>query len=181
MYRGCIFNNAAIAARHAQVVRGVERVAIVDFDVHHADGTQDIFWGDPDVMVCSTHEMPLYPGTGKPAERGAHNQIVNVPLKAGDGGEAFLAAYTDIILPRLKAFRPNLVVLSAGFDAHQRDRLSHINLDEKDFGVVTRNLMDVAMGVCSGRIVSVVEGGYDLIGLALSVRAHVASLMGDIT
>ena len=176
---GCIFNNAAIAARHAQAVHGARKVAIVDFDVHHGDGTQDIFWSDPDVMVCSTHERPLYPGTGGPAERGSHNQIVNVALRAGDSGEAFHAAYADIILPRIAAFGPDLIVLSAGFDAHHRDRLSHIELHEDDFGKVTAALMTLARSVCDGRIVSILEGGYDLAGLSLSVRAHVRRLMGE--
>lgn len=175
---GGLFNKAAIAARHAQVAHGVERVAILDFDAHHGDGTQYIFWGDPDVMACSTHEMPLYPGTGKARERGAHGQVVNVPLKAGDGGEAFLTAWRDIILPRVTQFAPDLIVIAAGFDAHSEDRLSHLELRDEDYAAVTRAIMAVADKVCGGRVVSEVEGGYRLEPLARSVRAHALALMG---
>src|SRR5215831_14925454 len=117
----CLFNNAAIAARYAQSRHGLDRIAIVDFDVHHGNGTQQIFWSDPSVMYCSTHQMPLYPGTGSRSERGEHNTIVNAPLRPGDGGEQFRAAFETVILPRLRDFRPDLVVISAGFDAHMRD------------------------------------------------------------
>ena len=117
----CLFNNAAIAARHAQKRHGIERVAIVDFDVHHGNGTQDIFWSDPTVMYCSTHQMPLYPGTGAKDERGEHDTIVNAPLRPGDGGEEFREAFETVILPRLREFQPDLLVISAGFDAHMRD------------------------------------------------------------
>ena len=119
----CLFNNAAIAARHAQKQHGAERVAIVDFDVHHGNGTQDIFWDDKTVMYCSTHQMPLYPGTGAISERGEHDNIVNAPLRAGDGGEQFREAMETAILPRLRDFRPDLSIISAGFDAHTRDPL----------------------------------------------------------
>ncbi len=174
----CFFNQAAIAARHAQRAHGAARVAIVDFDVHHGNGTQDIFWDDPSVMYCSTHQMPLYPGTGAAGERGAHDSIINAPLRPGDGGEAFRAAMEARILPRLDAFAPDLVIISAGFDAHRRDPLAQIQLDETDFFWVTRRLMDVAERHAGGKIVSVLEGGYDLQGLALSAGAHVAALMG---
>jgi acetoin utilization deacetylase AcuC-like enzyme len=173
----CLFNNAAIAARHAQRRHGAERVAVVDFDVHHGNGSQDIFWNDPTVMYCSTHEMPLYPGTGAVSERGAHGTIVNAPLRAGDGGPEFREAFETTILPRLAAFRPDFIVISAGFDAHARDPLANLNLTESDFGWVTRMIMDVADGCAGGRVVSVLEGGYDLEGLARSVAAHVMVLM----
>jgi len=173
----CLFNNAAIAARHAQKRHGAERVAIIDFDVHHGNGTQEIFWSDPSVMYCSTHEMPLYPGTGAASERGAHDTIVNAPLRAGDGGEAFRAAVTQMILPRLDAFAPDLVVISAGFDAHVRDPLANLNLVEADYAWVTQQLMAVADKHAGGRVVSLLEGGYDLQGLARSVAAHVITLM----
>jgi acetoin utilization deacetylase AcuC-like enzyme len=173
----CLFNNAAIAARHAQRRHGAERVAVVDFDVHHGNGSQDIFWNDPTVMYCSTHEMPLYPGTGAVSERGAHGTIVNAPLRAGDGGPEFREAFETTILPRLAAFRPDFIVISAGFDAHTRDPLANLNLTEPDFGWVTRRIMDVADGCAGGRVVSVLEGGYDLEGLARSVAAHVMVLM----
>ncbi len=173
----CFFNTAAIIARHAQRRHGAERVAVVDFDVHHGNGTQEIFWSDPTVMYCSTHEMPLYPGTGTPSERGEHNTIVNAPLRAGDGGEQFREAFEIIILPRLIAFHPDVLVISAGFDAHMRDPLANLNLLEADFAWVTRRLMEIADTCGSGRIVSVLEGGYDLQGLSRSVAAHVTALM----
>jgi acetoin utilization deacetylase AcuC-like enzyme len=174
----CIFNTAAIIARHAQKKHGAERVAVVDFDVHHGNGTQEIFWSDPTVMYCSTHEMPLYPGTGARSERGLHDNIVNAPLRAGDGGEQFRAAFETAILPRALAFRPDLLVISAGFDAHMRDPLANLNLLEPDFAWATRKLMEVADASAGGRIVSVLEGGYDLQGLSRSVAAHVTALMG---
>ncbi|HET7848796.1 MAG TPA: histone deacetylase family protein [Pseudolabrys sp.] len=173
----CLFNNAAIAARHAQKKHGVERVAIVDFDVHHGNGSQDIFWPDASVMYCSTHEMPLYPGTGAVSERGEHNTIVNAPLRAGDGGDAFAEAFETVILPRLRGFKPELLIISAGFDAHTRDPLANLNLVEEDYAWVTQKLMDVADESADGRIVSVLEGGYDLQGLSRSVAAHVGELM----
>jgi acetoin utilization deacetylase AcuC-like enzyme len=173
----CFFNSAAIAARHAQKKHGAERVAIVDFDVHHGNGTQEIFWSDPTVMYCSTHEMPLYPGTGARSERGEHNTIVNAPLRAGDAGEAFRAAFEQTILPRLREFGPDLVVISAGFDAHLRDPLANLNLVEADYAWVTQKLMQIADTSANGRVVSLLEGGYDLQGLAASVAAHVTALM----
>ncbi len=172
----CLFNSAAVAARHAQAAHGAERVAIVDFDVHHGNGTQDIFWSDPTVFYGSTHQMPLYPGTGAVSETGCGN-VVNAPLRAGDGGEAFMEAMDTVVLPALEAFRPDLVVVSAGFDAHVRDPLAELRLTEADFVWITRRLMEVAGRRCGGRIVSVLEGGYDLEGLARSAAAHVATLM----
>ena len=174
----CFLNHAAIAARHAQVVHGAERVAIVDFDVHHGNGTQDIFWDDPSVLYCSTHEVPLYPGTGAADERGAHDTIVNAPLRSGDGGEAFRVAMETLILPRLQAFAPDLLIISAGFDAHRRDPLASLTFEASDFGWVTRRLLDIAAGSAQGRVVSLLEGGYDLEGLAESAAVHVTALMG---
>jgi acetoin utilization deacetylase AcuC-like enzyme len=175
----CLFNNVAIAARYAQNRYGVERAAIVDFDVHHGNGSQDIFWADNSVMYCSTHEMPLYPGTGSISERGEHNTIVNAPLRAGDGGDAFREAFETVILPRVRAFKPDILVISAGFDAHTRDPLANLNLVEADFTWVTKKLMDIADDSAQGRIVSVLEGGYDLQGLSQSAAAHVTALMGS--
>jgi acetoin utilization deacetylase AcuC-like enzyme len=173
----CLFNNAAIAARHAQASHGVERAAIVDFDVHHGNGSQEIFWGDATVMYCSTHQMPLYPGTGAASERGEHNNIVNAPLRPGDGGDQFRDAFETTILPRLSQFAPDVVIISAGFDAHIRDPLANLNLTEADFAWATRKIMEIAEKTGQGRVVSVLEGGYDLEGLARSVAAHVNALM----
>jgi acetoin utilization deacetylase AcuC-like enzyme len=174
----CFFDHAAIAARHAQRKYGIARAAVVDFDVHHGNGTQEIFWADPTLMYCSTHQMPLFPGTGATGERGEHDTIVNAPLASGDGGAKFRAAFDNVILPQLTKFAPELIVISAGFDAHRRDPLASLNLDAEDFGWVTRKLMDLADFSAGGRIVSVLEGGYDLQGLKESVAAHVTALMG---
>lgn len=173
----CLFNNAAVAARHAQVAHGAERVAIVDFDVHHGNGSQEIFWADKSVMYCSTHQMPLYPGTGATSERGEHNTIVNAPLAAGDGGAEFRDAMEAVILPRLRDFSPDLVIVSAGFDAHVRDPLANLNFVEADYDWATKKLMEVADEKAKGRLVSLLEGGYDLQGLAASVAVHMTALM----
>ena len=174
----CFFDHAAIAARYAQRKYGIARAAVVDFDVHHGNGTQDIFWADPTVMYCSTHQMPLFPGTGASGERGEHDNIVNAPLAPEDGGAKFRAAFENAILPNLRKFSPELIIISAGFDAHYRDPLASLNLRGEDFGWVTRKLMDVAETSAGGRIVSVLEGGYDLQGLKESVAEHVTALMG---
>jgi acetoin utilization deacetylase AcuC-like enzyme len=174
----CFFDHAAIAARHAQRKYGIARAAVVDFDVHHGNGTQDIFWSDPTVMYCSTHQMPLFPGTGARGERGEHDTIVNAPLAPEDGSAKFRAAFENAILPQLQKFSPELIIVSAGFDAHYRDPLASLNLRAEDFGWVTRKLMDIADASAGGRIVSVLEGGYDLQGLQESVAAHVTALMG---
>jgi len=173
----CLFDNAAIAARYAQDHHGIARVAIVDFDVHHGNGSQEIFWADKTVMYCSTHQMPLFPGTGAVGESGEYNTVVNAPLRPGDGAAAFRAAFESRILPRLADFRPELIVISAGFDAHIRDPLANINLEEKDFAWATQQIMDVADRFAGGRVVSLLEGGYDLQALGNSVAAHVATLM----
>jgi acetoin utilization deacetylase AcuC-like enzyme len=173
----CLFDNAAIAARHAQNRHGIDRVAIVDFDVHHGNGSQEIFWSDKTVMYCSTHQMPLFPGTGAVSESGEYNTVVNAPLRPGDGIDKFHDALESRILPRLIEFRPELVIISAGFDAHYRDPLANINLEEADFAWATQKLMEVADRYAGGRVVSLLEGGYDLQGLGNSVAAHVTALM----
>lgn len=173
----CLMNQVAIAARHAQAKYGISRVAIMDFDVHHGNGTQDIFWADDSVMYASTHEMPLYPGTGAVNETGAAGTIVNAPLRSGDDGAVFREAMETRVLPRITAFAPELILISAGFDAHVRDPLASLRLVDTDFGWVTRRLMEIADAKCGGRLVSVLEGGYDLEGLATSASAHVSALM----
>jgi acetoin utilization deacetylase AcuC-like enzyme len=173
----CLFNNAAIAARHAQKRYGIDRAAVVDFDVHHGNGSQDIFWSDKTVMYCSTHQMPLYPGTGARNERGDHDTVVNAPLSPGDGGAKFREAFESVILPRLRDFQPELIVISAGFDAHQRDPLANLNLVEADFMWATQKIMEAAQASANGRVVSMLEGGYDLEGLSNSAAAHVSALM----
>jgi len=145
--------------------------------VHHGNGSQDIFWADKTVMYCSTHEMPLYPGTGATSERGDFNTIVNAPLRAGDGGDHFREAFDSVILPRLREFKPDILLISAGFDAHTRDPLANLNLVEADFTRATQKLMEIAEHNAQGRIVSMLEGGYDLQGLARSAAAHVSALM----
>lgn len=172
----CLFDTVAVAARYAQAKHGAERVAIVDFDVHHGNGTQEIFWTDPSVLYASTHQMPLFPGTGALSETGAGN-IHNAPLAPGDDGRVFRQAFETRILPALDAFQPDLVVVSAGFDAHHRDPLGSLRLTEEDFSWATGKLMDVADAHAGGRLVSALEGGYDLDGLARSVAAHVTRLM----
>lgn len=172
----CLFNQAAIAALHARAAHGAERVAVVDFDVHHGNGTQDIFWSDANAFYGSTHQMPLYPGTGARSETGVGN-IFNAPLRAGDGGVEFRQAMESSILPALSAFSPDLVVISAGFDAHVRDPLGSLELTEEDFAWATLKLMEVADMHADGRVVSVLEGGYDLQGLAGSAGVHLHALL----
>ncbi|MEZ5773188.1 MAG: histone deacetylase family protein [Hyphomicrobiaceae bacterium] len=172
----CLFSNAAIAAHHARRHHGAERVAVVDFDVHHGNGTQEIFWSDKDLFYGSTHQMPLYPGSGALSETGVGN-IFNAPLRSGDGGEQFRAAVESRILPALHDFGPDLVIISAGFDAHRDDPLGGLELVEADFAWVTDALAQVAERHCRGRVVSLLEGGYDLRGLARSTAVHVGMLM----
>ncbi len=173
----CFFSNAAIAAKHARAAYDAERVAVVDFDVHHGNGTQEVFWNEPDLFYASIHQMPLYPGTGALSETGAHNNICNAPLRSGNGGEAAKAAFNDRILPALDAFGFDLLIISAGFDAHRDDPLGGLALVEDDFAWMTHRLVDMAAKRASGRVVSVLEGGYDLGGLAHSAAAHIGVLM----
>lgn len=172
----CFFNQAAIAARYAQKTYGIERVAIVDWDVHHGNGTQDIFEDDKSVIYCSTHQMPLYPGTGAKSETGVGN-IFNAPLSPNDGSDHFREAFKTRVLPALENARADLIIISAGFDAHHRDPLAEINLTADDFDWATGKLMDVAARHNGNRVVSLLEGGYDLMGLAESAAAHVLRLM----
>ena len=172
----CLFDTIAIAARHAQKAHGMERVAIVDWDVHHGNGTQAIFWSDPSVLYASTHQMPLFPGTGAPSETGVGN-IFNAPLSPGEGTVEFKEAFRERILPAVRNFAPDLILISAGFDAHHRDPLAEIGLEAEDFAWATAELMAIADQSAEGRIVSLLEGGYDLKGLAASAAAHIGQLM----
>ena len=173
----CFFNNAAVAALHARVRWGVKRVAVVDFDVHHGNGTQDIFESDPDLFYASSHQSPCYPGTGDASERGTANNILNVPLRPGDGSAAFRLAWGREIIPELDRFAPGLLIISAGFDGHKADPLAQLRLETADYGWITQELVRVAERHCGGRVVSVLEGGYDLHALAASAVAHVRALM----
>jgi acetoin utilization deacetylase AcuC-like enzyme len=172
----CLFSNPAIAARHAQAAHGVERVAVVDFDVHHGNGTQAVFETEPTLFYASSHQYPLYPGTGAAEETGVGN-ILNAPLPPGADAAAFRTAWRDRLLPALEAFRPGLLIISAGFDAHARDPLAQLRLRESDFGWLTEELCAVANRQCEGRVVSLLEGGYDLDALASSTAAHMRALM----
>jgi len=172
----CLFNNIAIAARHAQKQHGLGKVAVVDFDVHHGNGTQHMFEEDASLFYASSHQFPAYPGTGSASERGCGN-IVNVPLRPGSGSAPFRAAYTDIILPQLREFAPDLLLISAGFDAHIRDPLCHLEVETEDFAWLTRELCLLADEFCAGRLVSTLEGGYDLQALGECARAHTGALM----
>ncbi|WP_332686239.1 histone deacetylase family protein [Devosia sp.] len=172
----CLINTVAIVAREAQRKYGAERIAIIDFDVHHGNGTQDIFKVDSTVFYASTHQMPLYPGTGKPSETGVGN-ITNVPLDPNSDGSSMREAYASHIIPALIDFSPDLILISAGFDAHERDPLAQLNWQSADYGWLTGKLMDVAGRACGNRIVSLLEGGYDLKGLAGGASHHVAMLM----
>ncbi|MGB0505548.1 MAG: histone deacetylase family protein [Pikeienuella sp.] len=172
----CLFANASIAALHALANHGVKRVAIADFDVHHGNGTQDVVWDDPRICFCSSHQSPLYPGTGMEHETGAGN-IHNATLPPMSGGAAFRAAWRDKLLPAIDAHKPDLIVISAGFDAHADDPLANLNLVEDDFAWITQELCDLANKHCDGRVVSTLEGGYSLSALSDSTAAHVKVLL----
>jgi acetoin utilization deacetylase AcuC-like enzyme len=172
----CLFNNVAVGAAHALAAHGLKRVAIADFDVHHGNGTQDIFQREPRVLFISSHQQPLYPGTGSADEQGTGN-IVNAPMAPGEGSYEFRALWNDALLPRLHAFKPQLVLVSAGFDAHQRDPLANLELQAEDYAWITERLVDLARAHAGGRLVSTLEGGYDLAALAASASAHVSALL----
>ena len=173
----CLFNNVAIGALHARAVHGWRRAAVVDFDVHHGNGTQHSFERDAELFYASTHQYPHYPGTGAADETGVGN-IVNAPLDAHAGSQEFRAAMAGKILPALDGFKPDIVLISAGFDAHARDPLASLGLREDDYAWVTTEILKIAKRRCGGRVVSTLEGGYDLKALAGSTAAHVAALLG---
>lgn len=172
----CLVNNVAVGAFHARVVHGYSRIAVIDFDVHHGNGTQQIFWNDAEFFYASTHQFPFYPGTGARRECGSHNNVLNVPLMAGSRGDVFRGALTEKILPAVAKFNPDFVLISAGFDAHKNDPLGGLGLTEIDFAWATAAIMDLAREVCGGRVVSALEGGYNLGALADCVVAHVETL-----
>jgi acetoin utilization deacetylase AcuC-like enzyme len=172
----CLFGTVAIAAKRALDQHGLARVAVLDFDVHHGNGTQDLLWDEPRAMFVSSHQMPLYPGSGYASEKGAHGQILNLPLPPGSGGREMRAAW-EAALAQVAAFRPDLILVSAGFDAHRADPLAGLTWTEADFAWITHAICDLADECCGGRVVSSLEGGYDLAALAASVAAHVRVLM----
>jgi len=174
----CLFNNAAVAALHARVEHGFDRVAVIDFDVHHGNGTQSILWDEQGMFYASTHQEHAYPNTGFADETGGMGRVVNVPLPAGSGSDTFRQAWDDVILPKLATFAPELIIISAGFDAHASDPLAQLRLKTADFGWITRRLLEQAAVSANDRVVSILEGGYDLPSLGASVREHVRALMG---
>ncbi|MDP5220436.1 histone deacetylase family protein [Ruegeria sp. 2205SS24-7] len=173
----CLFGNAALAAKHALDHHGLSRVAVVDFDVHHGNGTQDLLWDERRALVITSQQMPLWPGSGRPDETGDFDTIVNIPLNPGSGGGEMRDAYQRLAFPRLRAFKPELIIISAGFDAHQDDPLASLNWSTADFAWLTREICTLAAELCEGHIVSTLEGGYDLNALAASTRAHVEELI----
>ncbi|OED49311.1 acetoin utilization protein [Rhodobacteraceae bacterium (ex Bugula neritina AB1)] len=173
----CLFGNAALAAKHALDHHGLSRVAVVDFDVHHGNGTQDLLWDEPRALVITSQQMPLWPGSGRPDEDGAHNNILNMPLAPGSGRAEMQVAYEGQAFSRLRSFKPELIIISAGFDAHQDDPLASLNWATADFAWITAELGKLASELCGGRIVSTLEGGYDLNALAAATRAHVEELI----
>jgi acetoin utilization deacetylase AcuC-like enzyme len=173
----CFFANAAVAALHARDAHGFKRVAVVDIDVHHGNGTQDILWDEPGTFYASTHQEHAFPNTGLAEETGARGVVCNVPLPPGTGSDDYRMAFTDILLPRLRDFAPDFLIISAGFDAHAADPLAHLRLTTNDFAWITRQLLQVASETAGNRVVSLLEGGYDLRALAASAREHVRALM----
>lgn len=173
----CLFGNIAIAAKYALDVHGLNRVAIVDFDVHHGNGTQDLLWSEERILFISSHQMPLYPGSGASHETGVAGNILNVPLQPYTGSGGFRDIYERVVFPALREYEPELLLISAGFDAHAADPLANLELTTEDFGWVTDKLCDIAETYCEGRIVSTLEGGYDLDALAASTRAHLEALL----
>ncbi len=173
----CLFNTAAVAAAHARAAWGLGRVAVVDFDVHHGNGTQAMFAPEAGLFYASSHQHPCYPGTGLPGDRGVADNIFNVALAPGTGGAEFSAGWREVLLPALDAFAPELLIISAGFDAHRLDPLADLRLEDADFADITRALTGLAARHCGGRVVSVLEGGYDLGSLASASAAHIRALM----
>ena len=173
----CLFNGAAIAAFHARINHGLDRVAVIDFDVHHGNGTQNSFEQEPNLFYASSHQAPAYPGTGKESDTGSGNNICNAPLPPGSGSKEFKSVYTNRILPALKNFEPELIIISAGFDAHSKDPLAQLNLETDDYGWVSEQILELASKCCDGRVISILEGGYNIQALRESVQVHVRALL----
>jgi acetoin utilization deacetylase AcuC-like enzyme len=176
----CLFNTIAVGARHAMKVHGLERVFILDWDVHHGNGTQESFYEDPSVFFCSIHQSPLYPGTGLPRETGRGEGVgytLNLPVQSGERGEGYQSLLEEKVLPAIRSFQPQLILISAGFDAHRLDPLAGVQLEDEDFGMLTRGVLRVADELCEGRVVSVLEGGYDLKGLSGGVEQHLREML----
>jgi acetoin utilization deacetylase AcuC-like enzyme len=173
----CLFGNAALAAKHALDFHGLSRVAVVDFDVHHGNGTQDLLWDEARALVITSQQMPLWPGTGRADETGAYDNVLNIPLPPDSNGAKMRFEYQKQAFPRLRAFKPELIIISAGFDAHRDDPLAQLNWETDDFAWITAELCALADELCGGRVVSILEGGYDLHALSVSAKAHVEELM----
>ena len=173
----CIFGNVAIAAKYALKNYGLERVAVVDFDVHHGNGTQDLLWHEPKTLFCSMHQSPLWPGSGTVDETGAFDNVLNIPIASNTAGDGVRSSFNEIIIPKLEEFKPELLIISAGFDAHISDPLANLELVEEDYEWITHKLCDIVDKHCNGRLVSSLEGGYNLEALAASVAVHVKVLM----
>jgi len=172
----CIYNNVAVGAAYLLHHYQYKKVAIIDYDVHHGNGTQEIFYNNPNVLYISTHQYPFYPGTGSVNEKGASNNILNIPLDPGTSSDIYFNSFENV-LKKLKSFNPEFILLSSGFDAHQKDPLAQVNLKSKDFYEITKRIMNVAGNICDGRIVSILEGGYDLNALKESAYEHVKALI----
>ncbi len=171
----CFFNNVAVTARYLQKKYKVNKIAIIDFDVHHGNGTQEIFYKDSSIAYGSIHEFPLFPGTGSAEETGVGN-IFNAPIKSGTSGEEFIKILESKILSKIDKFKPEVILVSAGFDAHKRDPLANINLDSNDYFIVTKKILEIAKVHCNGKVISFLEGGYDLIALSENTKKHLLAL-----
>jgi len=173
----CIFGNIAIAAKHALDFHKLSKVAVVDFDVHHGNGTQDLLWNEPRALTITSHQMPLWPGTGRPEERGEFDNVLNLPLPPNSGGSYMKSIYREKVFPKISSFSPDLILISAGFDAHIDDPLAELNWEVDDFVWITKELCNLAKDFCSSRVVSILEGGYNLDALAACTKAHIESLI----
>ena len=173
----CLFGNIAIAAKHALDFHKLSKVVVVDFDVHHGNGTQDLLWNEPRALTITSHQMPLWPGTGRPEERGEFDNVLNLPLPPNSGGSYMKSIYREKVFPKISSFSPDLILISAGFDAHIDDPLAELNWEVDDFVWITKELCNLAKDCCSSRVVSILEGGYNLDALAACTKAHIESLI----